>query len=49
MKTSKDSLKIGVSGEFALRHVNLPIQKTTADDDKSNNLVFNSCPITVID
>jgi len=32
-KTSKHSLKIDVSGEFVLRHVNLLIQKTTADND----------------
>ena len=33
-KTSKDWPKIEFNGEFALRHVNLLIQKTTADDDE---------------
>ena len=31
METSKDWLKIDFSGEFVPRHVNLLIQKTTAD------------------
>jgi len=34
MKTLKDWLKIDVNGEFALQHVNLLIQKMTADDDE---------------
>jgi len=33
MKTLKDWLKIDVNGQLAPRHVNLLIQKTTADDD----------------
>ena len=33
MKTLKDWLKIDVSGDLVLRHVNLLLQKTTADDD----------------
>jgi len=42
MKTLKDWLKIDVHGEFALRLVNLFIQKTTADEDnelrENNNM-----------
>jgi len=34
MKTLKDWLKIDVIGELAPRHVNLLIQKTTADDER---------------
>jgi len=33
MKTLKDWLKIDVNGQLAPRHVNLLIQKMTADDD----------------
>jgi len=33
MKTLKDGLKTDVSGKLAPQHVNLLIQKTTADDD----------------
>ena len=33
MKTSKDWLKIEHNVEFALRHINLLIEKTTADDE----------------
>jgi len=37
MKILKTWLKIDSFGEFALRHVNLLIQKTTADDDDDDD------------